>query len=61
MVSLISKARRGRSFYQDTIDASPIFPEMVQQFERWLNKNSLLVDGKLREGACWCTDGVSSF
>jgi hypothetical protein len=32
---------------------------MVQQFEAWLNKHGLLDGGKLRERACWCTDGVS--
>jgi inhibitor of KinA sporulation pathway (predicted exonuclease) len=46
-------------YAQETIDKSPTFPEMVQKLEQWLNQHGLLVEGKLREGACWCTDGVS--
>ncbi|KAJ9098476.1 hypothetical protein QFC19_006343 [Naganishia cerealis] len=46
---------------QETIDQSPTFPEMIKLFEKWLKQHGLLVDGKLRDKACWCTDGPDPY
>ncbi|KAJ9119612.1 hypothetical protein QFC22_003321 [Naganishia vaughanmartiniae] len=42
---------------QDTIDSAPTFPEVIKLLEQWLEGHDLLVGGKLRDKACWCTDG----
>ncbi|KAJ9127558.1 hypothetical protein QFC24_000967 [Naganishia onofrii] len=42
---------------QETIESAPTFPEMIKLLEKWLEGHDLLVGGKLRDKACWCTDG----
>ncbi|KAJ9094464.1 hypothetical protein QFC21_006003 [Naganishia friedmannii] len=42
---------------QETIDSAPTFPEMIKLLEQWLEGHDLLVGGRLRDKACWCTDG----
>ncbi|KAG7562199.1 hypothetical protein FFLO_02384 [Filobasidium floriforme] len=42
---------------QTTIDESPTFPQVIENFEKWLGKHGLLQDGKLTPGTSWVTDG----
>ncbi|OCF34283.1 hypothetical protein I316_03796 [Kwoniella heveanensis BCC8398] len=41
---------------QETVDASPTFPEMLKLFEKWMDKWNLRTDKGLNE-AIWVTDG----
>ncbi|ADV22457.1 conserved hypothetical protein [Cryptococcus gattii WM276] len=42
---------------QETVDKSPIFPEVLKQLEEWLDKWDLRGDKGLKD-ALWVTDGV---
>lgn len=44
--------------FKETVDKSPIFPEVLKHLEEWLDKWDLRGDKGLKD-ALWVTDGVS--
>ena len=56
---LYSLTKKRRPVVQEQVDAAPLFPEVLQSFQKFLVKHGLIdeLTGERLVRFCWCSDG----